>query len=138
MIDWRIWLAALWLTGILCFTLAFSTAKAEDQWADSPYKGWADLQQVMPEARYRFNCGQPPQSCSCCNGAEIVKTKFRVAGNHNDAWDWLNPKTNQWERVPDDIIHWGAPTPDKQAVLFEYPIGSGTPRCFFPPQAEGG
>jgi hypothetical protein len=51
----------------------------------------------------------------------------------DDGWEWLNPRNDTWQRVPDDIIHWGEPTPDGQAVAFEYPIGSGQLRCFFPP-----
>jgi hypothetical protein len=112
----------------------------DDQWSFSPYHGWADQQDVMPAARVRMGCIPDPSKgrCSCCNGAEIVKTKFRVAGDYSDAWDWLNPRTQKWERVPDDIIHWDEPTPDKQGVAFEYPIGSGKLRCFFPPQEGGG
>jgi len=120
---------------VAVFTASYDIAMAWD--ANSPYHGWADKQLVMPAARSRFLCS-PQATCSCCDGAEIVKTKFRVASNARDAWDWLNPITNKWERVPDDIIHWDEPTPDKQGVAFEYPVGSGILRCFFPPQDGGG
>lgn len=123
------------LIALLCLsTVAF----ADDPWANSPYKGWADKQMVAAAARARFHCNPAVDQCSCCSGAEIIKTKFRVADDAGDAWDWLNPHTNTWQRVPDDIIKWGEPTPDKQAVAFEYPIGSGQLRCFFPPQEGGG
>ncbi len=43
---------------------------------NSPYKGWADKQQVMEAAKSRFSCGVGG-NCSCCDGSEIVKTKYR-------------------------------------------------------------
>lgn len=124
-------------TALIGWTIAFSTlAKAHDPDSHSTLAGWAEEQQVMPAAKSRFSCDPNGGSCSCCNGAEIVRGKFRLVDG-DEAWDWLNPKTNQWQRVPEDIIHWGEPTPDKQAVAFEYPIGSGILRCFFPAQSDG-
>ncbi len=141
-------LAAAVIIGILLFAMTFASPRAfaGNPWADSPYNGWADQQEVMPAARGRMGCSADPSlyppdgenRCSCCKGAEIVKTKFRVALDASDAWDWLSTKTHEWERVPEDIIHWDEPTPDQQGVAFEYPIGSGKLRCFFPPQEGGG
>lgn len=104
----------------------------------TPMDEWAIKQQVMPAARKRMSCQEMPVSCSCCNGAEIVRPKYRVANDKRDAWDWFNTFKGKWERIPDDIVHWGQPTPDKRAVLFLYPAGTDNPRCFFPPQQEGG
>lgn len=109
-------------------------AHAEDPWENSPFKGWAHEQQVTERAKARFSCA-PGGNCSCCEGADIVRTKFRVADDAGDAWDWLNPQTSQWERVPEDIIHWDEPTPTKEAVIFVF---GGIPRCFYPPQDGGG
>ena len=128
----------LWIVVAVAIIVLFALVLSAVAWDNtSPYYGWADKQLVMPAARPRFSCGAD-STCSCCNGAEIIKTRFRVALDASDAWDWLNPLKNKWERVPSDIIHWGEPTPDKQAVMFVYPIGSDTPRCFFPPQEGGG
>ncbi len=136
--DRYVWGAILLVAFFLASFMAFMTgAWAWEHDPNSPYKGWADKQQVMEAAKPRFSCGVGG-NCSCCDGSEIVKTKFRVAKDNSDAWQWLNPKTGKWLDVPPDIVHWGESTPDKQAVAFEYPIGSGTLRCFFPPQDEGG
>ena len=116
-------------------------ARADDPWSQSPYKGWADKQQVMPAAKSRMGCMDAASYCSCCNGSEIVKSKFRPIKSNTfdeDGWEWLNIRTNKWEQVPDDVIHWQEKTPNGQAVAFEYPIGSGILRCFFPPNGDGG
>lgn len=136
------WKGLPWL---LLATFVACGAQAHDPSHHPALAGWADEQDVMPEARPRF-CENlaAGNRCSCCNGAEIVRGKFRLSvengpdGFPYEQWDWLNPNTNRWQPVPDDIIHWDEPTPDKQAVAFEYPIGSGVLRCFFPPQETGG
>lgn len=132
----------------LMVTLVLTKVRAHDAHDHPILTGWAEDQQVMPQARGRFACVDPAlfplSTCSCCNGAEIVRGKFRLSvedgpdGYPFEEWEWLNPKTNKWQLVPEDIIHWGEPTPDKRAVAFEYPIGSGVLRCFFPPQEAGG
>lgn len=78
---------------------------------------------------------------SCCNHADQVKTQFRVSPNppHGDEWHYLDPKTQQWVRIPNDIIHEeDDPTMPRQlkieGVLFVY---NRLPTCFWAPQ-EGG
>ena len=126
-----------WIPIFLIITfLTSTTTMADDLWANSPYKGWAGKQEVMPAARPRF-CQPATMNCSCCNGADIVKTQFRVSkkvgpsGYPEDEWWFLNRITNKWDKVPDDIIHWDEPTPTGEAVLFIY---MSQVRCFFPPQ----
>ena len=111
--------------------LGATWAFADDPWADSPYKGWAEQQQVMESAKKRMQC-TPGGSCSCCNQAEIVKTKFRPVYNSDD-WEWWDNHNKIWKVVPRDIINWDTPTPDGQAVLFLWPPQYGEPRCFYPP-----
>ena len=113
--------------------------KPEYQQAAQSVQQWYQEQQVTARSRPLFHCVPDLMSvCSCCNGAEVVKTKFRVTPNRDDGWQWLDPKDNEWKDVPEEVIHWGEPTPDGQAVLFEYPIGSSKVRCFFPPNGDGG
>jgi hypothetical protein len=126
---------------LLAFTmLAFALcgAKAHDHDAYSAqYNEWAAKQLVTPEAGKRMACGEfsaQNASCYCCHKSEVVKTKFRVAEDNDDAWDWQVPGTNIWRRVPADVIHWGEETPSKE-VLF---LLNGVERCFFPPQDGGG
>lgn len=103
------------------------------QYSDEVQK-WYQAQQVTTRSRARFGCSPDPLGyCSCCNGADVVKTKFRVAEDREDAWDYWDRDSNSWLPVPDDTIHWNEPTPDGQAVIFIYPIGSKKVRCFFPP-----
>lgn len=105
--------------------------------------GWAEEQLITPEARAskRFACPEfekTNNSCYCCHGSEIVKTKFRpVKGDKvdEDGWEWMNPKNGRWQVVPNDVIHWDEPTPTGEAVIF---VLSGDVRCFFPPQDGGG
>lgn len=61
-------------------------------WSSSPYYGWADKQMVMPTATKRI-CPMmsATDQCSCCEGAEIIKTHFRPAKDGSDGWDWYNP-----------------------------------------------
>jgi hypothetical protein len=110
-----------------------------DRFGNSPYRNWAEKQQVMPRAWLRLGCSDPDlyptNGCSCCNNADIVRTKFRVAEDASDAWDWFNPQPQEWQRVPDDVIHWDEPTPTKEAVIF---VNGGRVLCFFPPQNGGG
>jgi hypothetical protein len=128
-------LVAVAIIGAAIILLAFPVRKVTAQHDHGPLEGWAQQQQVMPAARTRVGCESPTSNCSCCSGPDIVRTKFRVAKDRSDAWDWLNPATNRYERVPDDIIHWGAPTPTREGLMFVY---QDKPRCFFPPQDGGG
>lgn len=116
---------------ILAALLALSTTAHATDYANSPYKGWADKQQVTDAARPRFNC-TPDGSCSCCDGAEIAKTQFRV-DRVTAADQWWYKDGNTWRRIPDDIIHFNERAPNGDPVLFIY---MGIPRCFWIP--DGG
>lgn len=123
-------IALLWVVATLAVP-----ARADDPYSQSPYKGWADQQEVTQAARPRFGCTSPGGRCSCCADAEIVATRFRVdRGTGADQWWYLHQATNQWRRVPEDVIHWGEHSPDGRPVLF---IWSGEPRCFFPGEDGG-
>ncbi len=104
----------------------------------TPLEVWAAKQQVMPAAKPRFNCA-PDSTCSCCANSEIVSTKFKVSKKDGkDEWWWLTPIGNKWEKVPDDIIHpEDEESPTGEPIMFVYPIGTDTPRCFFIGRAGG-
>lgn len=131
--DRALWLGIIFVVAILVAMLSLLRGARAEEHNHGVLEGWAQRQNVMPAARLRVGC--TTDNCTCCAGADIVQSKFRVAKDRSDAWDWVNPVTNRWERVPDDIIHWDEPTPTKEAVMFVY---QGTPRCFFPPQDGGG
>lgn len=121
---------------LACLILVFiGEIAAHADWEGSPYKGWAEKQQVAPAARQRMYCPEvvAPDDCSCCDGAEIVKTQFRVSKTTGgDEWWFVSPVTGKWKRIPDDVIHgMDEHTPTGQPVLFLYPKGSDNPRCFF-------
>lgn len=85
---------------------------------------WYQAQKIMPNAQHRFTYTR------CCDGADLVKTQFRVnKTNGNDQW-YYQKEDGTWKKVPDDIIHWEEPTPDGQAVLFVF---EGVETCFYPP-----
>ncbi len=131
-----------WAFGLHGLIACCAFAHAHDAHQHPSLVGWAEEQILTPEAGKRFACpefSKTNNSCYCCHGSEIVKTKFRpieVEGipYPQDGWQWLNPATNEWEQIPDDIIHWGEPTPTREAVLFVF---GGKKRCFFPPDGGG-
>ena len=104
-------------------------ARWKPEYANAPaeVRDWYETRELTPAAQMRFSFK------SCCSHSDVVKTQFKVGGAGNDEWFWLNPDTNVFERIPDDIIHWGEHAPNGLAVLFAV---SGHPTCFFPP--EGG
>lgn len=78
---------------------------------------------------------------TCCGKGDRVKAQFRVSANkpYTDEWHYRDPTTNQWVKIPNDIIHYKddptMPTQLKvEGVLFVY---NGLPTCFWAPQ-EGG
>jgi hypothetical protein len=114
---WRILIALL---------LSFpASARWKPEYAQLPQatQDWYQAQELTTAAQKRFAFK------SCCDHSDVVHTKFRAGAS--DEWYWLDA-TNQWQRVPDDIIHWDTPTPDGQAVMFA--VGN-EPVCFYPPQS---
>lgn len=138
----RFSLALLGVTAITGYTIAFTTlAKAHETHHYPQLAGWAEEQVLTREAGQRFACHvfeKTNASCFCCHGSEIVKTKFRLVQGTGpypeDAYEWLDPRTGNWARVPDDTIHWDEPTPTKEAVIF---VLGGKVRCFFPGETGG-
>lgn len=119
---------------IIVLACLFATVGHSEDWSKSPFFGWADKQLVTMESLQRFcPASKDNKNCTCCSGAEIVKTQFRVnKKNGMDEWWFVSPVTNTWKRIPNDIIHdEEEKTPTGQPVLFLYPIGSDNPRCFF-------
>lgn len=105
-------------------TPAHAHWKPEYAQASQETRDWYESRELTPEvfARFHFH--------SCCNNSDVVKTKFKVSGSGNDEWFWQNG--DNWDRIPDDVIHWNEHAPDGQAVLFA--VG-GRPVCFFPPDS---
>lgn len=129
---------AIWALALFC-----CSAQAHDMMLveNKDLGTWPQEQILTPEAGVRFACHnfekQNP-SCYCCHNSEIVRTKFRLIQGDGpypeDGYEWLDPKTGKWARVPDYAIHWGETTPTKEAVIF---ILSGVVRCFFPGDTGG-
>jgi len=100
----------------LMMTFVIAGARAHDPAHHPQLAGWAEEQILTPEAGKRFACvefSKTNNSCFCCHGSEIVKSKFRlveVQGEYpEDGWEFLNPQTLKWERIEDDVIHWDEP-----------------------------
>jgi hypothetical protein len=69
---------------------------------------------------------------SCCDHSDLVKTQFRVNKTDGaDEWWWLNG--DKWQRIPNDVIHWGETAPGGKATLFVF---NSVETCFWPP--DGG
>ena len=95
--------------------------KSEYAAAPQAVQDWYQNAELTEAAKKRFSFTK------CCAKADVVDTKFKVGGAGNDEWWWLN--SGQWQRVPDDIIHWGEHAPGGRPTLFVY---DGRPTCFFP------
>lgn len=111
----------------LCVYAAAAMARDNGQYAnaDPAIREWYRTRQLTPAAQERFPFK------SCCDGADVVKTQFRVdKTTGRDAWEWLDGQT--WRRIPDDIIHYDEHAPGGEAVLFA--VG-GQPVCFFTPES---
>lgn len=104
------------------------------QWTNEPatVRDWYERAVLTKEAQKRLGF------VGCCKYADVVKTKFRVDTSSGAAhWFYLDPKSGQFEQIPDDIIHWTEQAPDNQPTLFalsepfgQWPVGTLT--CFYP------
>jgi hypothetical protein len=91
-----------------------------------PHHEWFNAQEMNPAARKRL--GVPWKSC--CDNGDVFKTRFRVAEDRSDQWQYL--KDGEWRTVPPDIIKEGD-TPDHLPVLF-INRHTGMELCFFVPK----
>jgi len=129
-------------------TLAYFIAVAPFEWQHANARWKPEYAQLPQATRDWFNNAELTPSARerlgfkfCCKESERVKTKFKVnATTHGDEWFYLNEKSGRYEKIPDDIIHWGESGPNGEAILFALdqvirgqPIGTLT--CFFPPQS---
>lgn len=122
------WVAAFIIAAayLIMFSPAFATWKPEYAALPQSVRDWYRNAELTPEAQKRFNFK------SCCEKADVVKTQFRVSkSTSGDEWFW--DRDGQWQRIPEDVIHWGETAPDGQATLF---VVSGREVCFWPP--DGG
>ena len=121
-----VWLALV--LGAAAVVVYISTWRADAHWkpeyASVPQdiRDWYESRTLTAAAQERFHFK------SCCNNADVVKTKFKVGGAGNDEWFWLDGST--WREVPADIIHYDQFSPTGEPVMFA--VG-GKPVCFFPP-----
>ena len=120
-------IATLALAGALLTALSAQARWRPEYASASPeVQAWYRNAELTDAAQARFPFKK------CCDGADVVKTEFRVDRKSGaDEWWWLDGAT--WRRVPADIIHWGQSAPGGLPTLFVY---QGQATCFFP--GEGG
>lgn len=112
------------LIGILPSTLE-ARWKAEYTSQPQEVQDWYRNAELTPEAQKRFHFAK------CCAHSDVVNTKFRVSKvDGHDEW-YYERAPGDWQRVPDDIIHWGESAPGGQPTLFVF---GERPTCFFPGQ----
>ncbi len=116
------------LAAIAWGLLVMSVRSADYSQVSPELREWYRNARLTPEASARLNGWT-----SCCDHADVVRTKFRVGESGADVWEWLDPATDTWRVVPADIIHQETRSPDGRPTLFVY---AGTPTCFFLP--DGG
>ena len=93
--------------------------------ASMPHHDWFKRQEMNPAARERI--GVPWKSC--CDNGDVFKTRFRVAADRSDQWEYF--KNGEWKVIPPDIIK-NEDTPDREAILF-INKNNGMELCFFLP-----
>jgi hypothetical protein len=120
------WPSQFWSTpaSVGYFLLGYRSAKAHD--ANHPRAEWYNKQEINPIARQRMGIGFK----SCCEHADVYKTRFRVAKDNSDQWEYL--RDGKWKVIPPDIIK-DEDTPDREPVLF-INKHDGVELCFFVPR----
>ncbi|MBP9771450.1 MAG: hypothetical protein KBD16_00785 [Candidatus Pacebacteria bacterium] len=88
---------------------------------------WFNRQQMNEAARKRLGV----EYKSCCDAGDHFRTRFRVASDNSDQWQYF-AKDGTWKVVPPDIIKEG-PTPEDHPVLFINKY-DGKELCFFVPK----
>ena len=112
-------LAMFGILVLVCFR-----ADAHD--ASMSHHEWFNRQEMNPAAQQRLCV---PWKSFCDNG-DVFKTRFRVADDNSDQWQYL--KDGQWKVIPPDIIK-SEDTPDHLPVLF-INRRTGDELCFFVPK----
>ena len=112
------------LTTIGILLLLSVRADAHDP--SMPHHEWFNKQEMNPAVQRRLRLPYK----SCCNNGDVFKTRFRVAEDRSDQWQYL--KDGEWKIIPPDIIK-ESDTPDRTPVLF-INKSTGQELCFFVPQ----
>lgn len=105
---------------LLCFP-----ATAHDP--SHPHASWYNNQTMNEATRKRLGV----EYKSCCDAGDHFRTRFRVAEDRSDQWQYL-AKDGRWKVIPPDIVQEG-PTPEDQPVLFINKY-TGVELCFFVPK----
>lgn len=115
--------AGIFAAGVLA---SLRDARAHD--ASHPHAHWYNNQTINEAARQRLNVPYK----SCCDAGDHYKTRFRVAADNSDQWQYQDKQTGAWKVIPPDIIKDEA-TPENQPVLF-INRHTGVELCFFVPR----
>ena len=89
--------------------LLFVRADAHDP--SMAHHEWFNKQEMNPAVQRRLGLAYK----SCCNNGDVFKTRFRVAEDRSDQWQYL--KDGEWKTIPPDIVK-ESDTPDRMPVLF--------------------
>jgi hypothetical protein len=114
---------------LACACMFSAVAEWKPEYAQAPVQvqDWYRKAELTAEASKRLNGWK-----SCCAHSDVVKAQFRVnKTDARDEWWWLNGE--KWQRIPDDVIHWGQAAPGGRPTLFVY---NSVETCFWPP--DGG
>jgi hypothetical protein len=117
LVDTLTWIGAALLA-------ATFPASAHDQ--RHAHASWFNSQTMNDAARQRLNVPYK----SCCDAGDHFKTRFRVAYDNSDQWEYFTD--GEWKIVPPDIVK-DEDTPENQPVLF-INRHTGVELCFFVPR----
>ena len=129
------WKQKRWTKRLLCWT----TLLGIGLWAGHSHAAWKpEYAQNSPEVREWYNNQLLNEATrqrlqvdwhSCCSHGDVFRTKFKVGGDGRDEWWYL--KDGTWQKIPNDIVHWGEHAPDGRPTLFIYQ-STGQELCFYP------
>ena len=109
-----------------CGILLLLAVRAGAHDPSMPHHEWFNKQEMNPAVQRRLGLSYK----SCCNNGDVFKTRFRVAEDRSDQWQYL--RDGEWKIIPPDIIK-ESDTPDRTPVLF-INRSTGQELCFFVPQ----
>jgi hypothetical protein len=109
--------------GVALLVTSFSASAHDPSHA---HASWFNNQTINEAARQRLNVPYK----SCCDAGDHFKTRFRVAADNSDQWEYF--KDGEWKVVPADIVK-DEETPENQPVLF-INKHTGVELCFFVPR----
>jgi hypothetical protein len=123
------------MTKLLITLLLLASSQVMARWRPefanlpSEVREWYRNAETMPNSTPRKTHGW----VKCCDHADVVVAQFETQkfnGKYHEEWYYKTEGMSAFQRIPDDIIHFGEAAPYGLPTLFAY---GGELVCFWPP-----